>query len=140
MHKCICLFVCIVFFCCYTTQVHTNKTTICYDSCAHRMKKTGRQCRSSTKSLLTLPHLVHTSFHVVLLCVACLHQLCCFHVVLLVFMLCCCVLFCTIKAYKVQLPHGSVSKKYKTCFTCTCCYPGIDLVKTGKVYKHFKQQ
>ena len=72
----------------------------------------------------------------------CLHQLCCFHVVLLVFM-CCVVVCCSVQSkLKVQLPEGSLSKKYKVGFTCTCCSPGKELAKTAgnKVYKQFQQQ
>ena len=141
MHRCMCMLVCIVFLLLHHTGAQTQSLYV--STLVHRMEN-GRRCVSSkrrcTKSLLTLPHLMHKFSCCVVVCCSCLHQLCCFHVVLLVFMSCCCVLFCTIKAYKVQLPQGSVSKKYKTCFTCTCCYPGIDLVKTCKVYKHFKQQ
>lgn len=134
MHKCTCVLVCIVFLLLHHTGAHKLKHYLLALLCRMQKKSFWRKL---TKSLLTLPHLVHTSFHVVLLCVACLHQLCCFHVVLIVFMLCCCVFFCVQSKPKVALPEGSVSKKYKMCFTCTCCFPGTELAKDGKVYKSY---
>ena len=101
MHRCMCMLVCIVFLLLHHTGAQTQSLYV--STLVHRMKN-GRRCMSSkrrcTKSLLTLPHLVHTSFHVVLLCVALVFINC------VVFMLCClfscvvlwCVVLCTSKA------------------------------------------
>ena len=138
MHKCICMLVCIVFF--VATLHRCTQTKPLYVMTRAQDEEdweTVQELHQEPFDIATLSaHKFSCCVVVICLSSSTVFSCCaaCFHV------LCCGVLFCVQAKPKVALPEGSISKRYKVGFTCTCCYPGKELAKTGKVYKQFQQQ